>query len=231
MEPTELNQIESVFGYWMKILFLLPLQQLTSFLSSASFSYHASSYTVESRARVIMFDVAGFEGSRTLQRRTSSLISHGDDNPVRSPSGDHAGLMSWPQRHIKSFQHLEHPSGNINNFSARAMQLSMYGSMVSRGSRTSPNELAKPSKKPSHSRSYPIVPPTFSRQLISVRSEGSTTVTKVGETAREPLTAPRGNTDTIDTREMDYSSDESGAEDEHIVRIDSPSTLSFPRAP
>ncbi|KAJ9546903.1 hypothetical protein OSB04_019446 [Centaurea solstitialis] len=205
-------------------------------IAGASFSYHASSYTVESRARVIMFDVAGFEGSRSLQRRTSSLISHGGDNPVRSPSRDHAGLMSWPERHIKSWQHLEHPdSGNENTFSARAMQLSMYGSMISnkrRGSRTSPNPnvVAKPSKNPSHSRSYPTVRPPDGRQLTSVRSEGYTAVTKV-EVAREPLTAPRGNSDTIDTREMDYSSDESGGEDEHIVRIDSPSTLSFPHAP
>lgn len=81
-----------------------------------------------------MFDIAGFEASRTLQRRTSSLISHGGDNPSRSPTREHSGLMSWPERHIKSRQQLEHPNDvdqQGNNFSARAKQLSMYGSMVS----------------------------------------------------------------------------------------------------
>nr|ALH21662.1 putative plasma membrane Na(+) /H(+) antiporter [Artemisia japonica] len=211
-------------------------------IAVASFSHHASSYIVETRARVIMFDIAGFETSRTLQRRTSSLISHGGDNPPRTPpSREHSGLMSWPQRHTKSRQHLEHPSEidqHGNNFSARAMQLSMYGSMISNeghSPRASPNGQGKPPKKPSHSRSYSRVPPpTESRRLISVKSEGSTTVRKnvnVGEIASESLIAPRENPDPNDTREMDYSSDESGGEDEHIVRIDSPSTLSFPRAP
>ncbi|GKF62497.1 hypothetical protein Tco_0182551, partial [Tanacetum coccineum] len=40
--------------------------------------------------------------------------------------------MSWPEHRTKSRQHLEHPSGidqHGNNFSARAMQLSLYGSM------------------------------------------------------------------------------------------------------
>ncbi|KAI7743537.1 hypothetical protein M8C21_000736 [Ambrosia artemisiifolia] len=90
------------------------------------------------------------------------------------------------------------------------------------------NGAAKPSETPSHSKSYPRVPPTERRGLLSVRSEGSTTVRKTVNTGSESLIGPD---DRNDGHEMDYSSDESGGEDEHIVRIDSPSTLSFSRAP
>nr|QOS02253.1 SOS1 [Karelinia caspia] len=206
----------------------------SSEIAGASFTHHASSYTVETRARVIIFDIGGFEANRTLQRRTSSLIPHGGDLPPRSPTREHSGLMSWPQ-HMKSRQNLEHHPEEIdhhgNNFSARAMQLSMYGSMISNerhSPRTSPNGAVKLPKTQSHSRSYPRVPPVENRRLLSVRSEGSTTVGKNVHVGGETLVGPH---ETADTREMDYSSDESGGEDEHIIRIDSPSTLSFPRAP
>lgn len=39
---------------------------------------------------------------------------------------------------------------------------------------------------------------------------------------------PVPSSSTTKPRVTDYSSDESGGEDEHIVRIDSPSRLSFP---
>lgn len=93
---------------------------------TGSFCHYASSYIVETRTRVILFEIGGFEG---LQRRASSLISHGGagvgDNP--SPTREHSGLMSWPEGSFKSRRHLSEIG---NNFSARAMQLSMYGSMV-----------------------------------------------------------------------------------------------------
>lgn len=211
-------------------------------IAGASFCNYASSYVVETRARVIMFDIGGFESIKTLQRRKSSLISShgGDNNPLRSPSREHSGLMSWPERHFnKSRQNLENPNEvdqQGNNLSARAMQLSMYGSMISNekhsSSHTSPNGLTKPPPPPkaSHNRSYQRVPPTENRRLISVKSEGSATVRK--KTSVGEIRGPHENPlDTNEHREMDYSSDESGGEDEHIVRIDSPSTLSFPQAP
>ncbi|KAK9065117.1 hypothetical protein SSX86_016500 [Deinandra increscens subsp. villosa] len=185
---------------------------------SLCFCHHASSYIVETRTRVIMFEVSGFEGSGGLQRRASSLISHGD-NP--SPTREHSGLMSWPQGSFKSRRHPSEIDHHGKNFSARAMQLSMYGSMIS-------DERESPSGLPTHSRSYPRVPPTEGRGLITVRSEGSATVRKNVNVGTESLVGPD---DANHSREMDYSSDESGGEDEHIVRIDSPSTLSFPRAP
>ena len=87
--------------------------------------------------------------------------------------------------------------------------------------------------KPSHSVSYPTIPSYQGRPLVSVRSEGSATVRKnlegrnfTGEINSAPLqsTAPK------ESRALEDSSDESGAEDEVIVRIDSPSRLSFRHA-
>lgn len=82
--------------------------------------------------------------------------------------------------------------------------------------RTSSNVLGKQPKEPSLriSRSYTRVSPTESQRLISVKSEGPYTVRKnvnVGEIARESLIASRENLGTIDTFDMDYSSDEFGA--------------------
>lgn len=81
-----------------------------------------------------MLDIAGFEGGKTLQRRSSSWISH----PIEHTSGlitrDHGGFMSWPENFFKARQHHndeEKSNGQENNLSARAMQLSIYGSMVS----------------------------------------------------------------------------------------------------
>ncbi|KAL8249031.1 hypothetical protein R6Q59_005899 [Mikania micrantha] len=198
---------------------LFPSYGDRSFLGSdGSFCHHASSYIVESRTRVIMFEISGFEGNGTLQRRASSLISHGD-NP--SPAKEHSGLMSWPQGSFKSRHEIDHHG---NNFSARAMQLSMYGSMIS-NERQSP---ATSPKKSSHSKSYPRISPTEKRGLTTVRSEGYATVNKNVNVGTESLV---GLDDATHSHAMDYSSDESGGEDEHIVRIDSPSTLSFTRAP
>ncbi|KAL7598716.1 hypothetical protein Lser_V15G22190 [Lactuca serriola] len=232
--------------------------RVSEIAAGASFTHHVTSYVVETRARVIMFEIGGFE---TLQRRKSSLISHNaENNPGRSsPSREHSGLMIWPERHIKSRQLLENPNPNPNldhhqhgnNFSARAMQLSMYGSMISNerhGSiHASPNRETKPptrkasqSQPQSHSRSYPWVPPTETRRLISVRSEGSATVGRkvsVGELRGpgprfNPPLETNENENENENQEMGYSSDDDdGGDDEHIVRIDSPSTLSFTRPP
>lgn len=87
---------------------------------------------------------------------------------------------------------------------------------------------------PSHFRSYPEVPFTDQepkRTLTSVKSEGSTTVRKryEEEVAKQELLPPSHSRRPSRVRE-DSSSD-SGGEDDVIVRIDSPSNLSFPRAP
>lgn len=85
-------------------------------------------------------------------------------------------------------------------------------------------------EKPSHSLSYPRFPSSKGRPLVSAKSEGSSTLGKNNEVPERKGHSPKPPAKSLSTRTsrvLDYSSDESGVEDEHIVRIDSPSTLSF----
>lgn len=75
----------------------------------------------------------------------------------------------------------------------------------------------------SHSKSYPRVPSSQGQSLPYAKSEGATMLGKVA--SPKPPVPSSSTTKPLVT---DYSSDESGGEDEHIVRIDSPSRLSFP---
>ncbi|KAK6921584.1 hypothetical protein RJ641_012091 [Dillenia turbinata] len=188
-------------------------------------------YQVETRARVIVFDMAAFEADRTLQRRTSSRLSRSIDHPTRSFNREHSNLLSWPEHFYTSKQH-QHSSEatdkQAKNLSTKAMQLSIYGSMVNYRRYRSAPRISQ--VQPSHSLSYPRVPSHGGHLLVSVRSEGSATVRRnlevrkfEGKKPYIPLPAAAKN----ETRVIDESSDESGAEDEEIVRIDSPSRLSF----
>jgi hypothetical protein len=85
-------------------------------------------------------------------------------------------------------------------------------------------------KNPRHSSSYPRVPalPSTTRPLLSVQSEGSNMKRmgdpkQAGDTAAPEAGQRRSNKA---LEEDDNSSDESGGE-EVIVRVDSPSMLSF----
>lgn len=87
---------------------------------------------METRARVIIFDVAAFEADSALPR-SSTLVPHSVDHPLRTHSREHGGLMSWPKHFYKARQHGQsHEENNhqANSMSTRAMQLSVYGSMV-----------------------------------------------------------------------------------------------------
>ena len=102
-------------------------------IKNASFAHKASSHIVETRARVIMFDIAAFEADAALSRRSSSLLLHTADHPHRPLGREHSGLMSWPENFVKPTQHNHNSEGvrrQTNSLSARAMQLSIYGSMV-----------------------------------------------------------------------------------------------------
>ncbi|KAK2965023.1 hypothetical protein RJ639_029518 [Escallonia herrerae] len=190
----------------------------TSGVRGTSFSHQASCYQVETRARVII----------VLERRASSIAPHSVDHPFRSVSGEHVGLMSWPELFYKPGEHHEDPKEHdepANNLSARVMQLSMFGSMISKP-RWCGRSYSSIQVKPS----YPGVPTDHGRPLVSVRSEGSSTVRRNGELKREPSNPSVPSSSTKDNRVKDCSSDESDAEDEHIVRIDSPSNLSFRHA-
>lgn len=195
----------------------------TSATRQASFSHQASWYHFESSARVIIFDIAAFEAHRTLQRRSSSVVSRSVDHPSRSLSREHCGLMSWPEHFFNPRQQA--------NMSARALQLNKFERMVNKAQ--SPARILPISQaKSSHSFSYPAVPSSLGKVLVSVRSEGSTTVRNHNRefkkvTEQNPETPLRSSNTQKSPVIDDDSSNESGAEDELIVRIDSPSRLSF----
>ncbi|KAF8021104.1 hypothetical protein BT93_G1510 [Corymbia citriodora subsp. variegata] len=203
----------------------------TSGIRTVSFSHQGSWYLVETRARVIIFDVAAFEADSALQR-SSSLLPHTVDHPLRTHSREHGGLMSWPKHFYKASQQRqshEEINQHTNNMSARAMQLSVYGSMVDVRPRNPSFLRASQPKTSSHSQSYPRVPLNRDRPLISVKSEGAATAVKSLEVRQftRPVPPPQlQHTDTLVTRADDSSDDESATE-EVIVRIDSPSRLSF----
>jgi NhaP-type Na+/H+ or K+/H+ antiporter len=194
---------------------------LQSGVKSTSFCYQSSCYEVETRVRVIMFDI---EQMRTLQRRSSSLVPQSGDHPSGTLTRSHASLMSFPEcLHVAGSTH-EH-SRDIHNLSAKAMQLSIFGSTINNG-RWGGKSLSSNQVKPFTRRSFPRVPSYGGgKTLVSVRSEGSTTGRDIPKA--KLTTAPFGSR-TQRSRVVDIeSSDESGAEDEYVVRIDSPSTLSF----
>ncbi|KAL7149630.1 hypothetical protein ABFS83_05G054200 [Erythranthe nasuta] len=198
--------------------------------TSGSFSQQVLVYQVETRARVIVFDIAGFEASTALQVRPPSLIPHSAGHPSESLLvREHGGLMSWPQQVFKSkYQDRETEDRKRNNYnlSARAMQLSIYGSMISIPGRRTRSFPRSRRVKPSHSLSYPRVPLVNRPPIVSVKSEGSTTFRRKHD-MQEAESSVRLNESRA---RRDESSDDSGGEDEHIIRIDSPSGLSFRQA-
>ncbi|XP_057992366.1 sodium/hydrogen exchanger 8 isoform X3 [Hevea brasiliensis] len=194
---------------------------------TASFSHERSRYQVETRARVIIFDIAAFETATALLRRSSSFIPHTGDHPHRPLSREH-GLMSWPENFYKAKLHKQNlENERANSLPARAMQLSIFGSMVDVQRR------AHCSSSSLYQRSHSMFSRAASlrgRPLVSVRSEGSNTLRKnlhVKRFSRNVTALPQQRADTNESHVLDYSSDESGAEDDHIIRIDSPSRLSF----
>ncbi|KZV31393.1 sodium/hydrogen exchanger plant [Dorcoceras hygrometricum] len=201
-----------------------------------SFIQQFSLYQVETRARVIIFDISGYDPSRTLSKRASPRISQSADHPSGSLGREHSGLMSWPEQFFNPKLHdLEASSPQDNNLSARAMQLSIYGSVINLRRRRGPSFQRSRKVTLSHSQSYPTVPLTHPRPpLVSAKSEGSTTLGKRVGMRESKIESPILRLENLHQNETrgtrDDSSDDSGCEDEHIVRIDSPSRLSFPHA-
>nr|AVA17730.1 SOS1-like protein 1 [Populus ciliata] len=215
---------------------LLPPQGNQSFqkigitgAQAASFSHQGSRYQVEARARVIIFDIAAFEADGALRRGSSSLVLV--DHPHRSFTREHGGLMSWPENLYKQREREQNCVGTCrseNSLSVRAMQLSIFGSMVDM--RRHAHSFSGSQVKRSHSLS---VLRTASYQQVRVPSEEATYARKslevrklIGKTHAPPLQS----TGTNETCIVDNYSDESDAEDELVVRIDSPSRLSFHHA-
>ncbi|XP_058731196.1 sodium/hydrogen exchanger 8-like [Vicia villosa] len=193
----------------------------------ASFIHQGSCYLVETRARVIVLDIAAFETDAALVKKSSSRLSHVADNPHRSFQIEHSGLMSWPENFYRQNLHKQSPEQQTNSLSARAMQLSIYGSMdIPRpGIGLSANRT-----RPSHrSLSYPTFMPHEARPLVSVKSEGAATDKKnVGvKWITQDVTNLPSQSTYHRVHHEDDSSDDSAVEEDILVRIDSPSTLSF----
>lgn len=218
---------------------LLPSQSYLCFpglessgVRNASFCYTGSSYQVETRARVICFDVGTVEVDTALQKRPSFMASPSIE-PPRSLSREHRGLLSWPEHLYKARGHqsANEVDKEPTSLSAKAMELSLYGSMVNDMHRRHRSIERTTQARPAHSQSYPRVPSrtTNNRPLLSVQSEGGSVNKRLGsrESSRlHPIPPPPVRKAKV---VEDDSSDESGGE-EVIVRIDSPSTLSFRHA-
>lgn len=87
---------------------------------------------------------------------------------------------------------------------------------------------------PSLSQSNPAIPSYKGVPLPSVKSEGSATMKKRLDARKLPINPvgpPQENRVHNASNTRDDSSEESGAEDDVIVRIDSPSVLSFHQVP
>ncbi|XP_044489713.1 sodium/hydrogen exchanger 8 isoform X2 [Mangifera indica] len=215
---------------------LFPSQEIQSFLSVetsgnklGSFSHQGSCYQVKTRSRVIIFDIAAFETDRVPLRRKSSLLSRSSDQPHTSSSRECSGLMRFPENLWQLKPNSRDTGCSASSFSEKARDISIFGSMA--GIPSKDRGFSSASRvKPSHSLSYPRVPSYRPYQLPSVRSEGPATARKklkLRKSTGEVSADPGQNADTNESRAMDCSSDDSGAEDEVIVTIHSPSRLSF----
>ncbi|XP_022955956.1 sodium/hydrogen exchanger 7 isoform X2 [Cucurbita moschata] len=200
--------------------------------SGSSFSHQGSSYEVTTRARVIIFDMTALQSNNILNQSPSSA-----DHLQRSPSRDHSGLMSWPQLlsapRPPQKQKSEKTERPAESLSAKAMQLSIYGSMVDTRQRTKsfPGNIVEPSL----SRSNPSMASYRCAPLPYVKSEGAATMRNRLDARKLPTSTarpPQEKSAQNETNARDDSSEESGAEDDGVVvRIDSPSVLSFHQVP
>ncbi|KAH7570797.1 hypothetical protein JRO89_XS05G0192100 [Xanthoceras sorbifolium] len=173
-------------------------------------------------------------GFKTASFLTKDLVIKLRQEP-ESLSKEHGYLMTWPEHFYKARQqkqNLEGTDHKANSLSARAMQLSIFGSMIDIPRR--PKSFSCSSEaKPADSLSYPRVASHHGYPLTSVRSEGDATVRKKLEARKSVRQIPSSSLQIAGTNErhaVEDSSDESGGEDETLVRIDSPSRLSFRQA-
>ncbi|XP_042379307.1 sodium/hydrogen exchanger 7-like isoform X3 [Zingiber officinale] len=209
---------------------LLPLHMEQSFIglessgmNNLSFCHAASGYQVETKARVIFFDLAVPETEASLSKRSASWISL-PGQPQRTLSKEHAGLLSWPENLFKGRGDHQNPKESDK----QTASLPAYGSLANIPSSYCRNDPMGSSVNRSYSLSYPRLPlrsVNDTRTLVSVQSESSSLKNRL---------APAGSASRLGTDPPlpirkdgeDNSSDESGGE-EVIIRIDSLSNLFF----
>ncbi|CAM0147134.1 unnamed protein product [Urochloa decumbens] len=208
----------------------------SSAVNHIDYCHTAPSYQVEARARIIFFDMGRASEAEADLQRSVSLLSHSHEPPPRTMSKEHSGLLCWPESfrrprggHSTSLAEIRNQPGSI---SARALQLSMYGSMVNLTSGQHHGHRRQkihrtPMANQKHSSSYPRVPrPSNTRPLLSVQSEGSNMKRLAAPKDATAAPATSGGQQQRKAMQDDNSSDESGGE-EVIVRVESPSMLSF----
>ncbi|PIA30112.1 hypothetical protein AQUCO_05700080v1 [Aquilegia coerulea] len=119
---------------------LLPPRRDLSFFNledsgakGASFYHQGSGYlVVETSARVIIFDVAALESDGVFRKQSASWISHSGES-LGSQSREQNALMTCPEDVFMRRRHdhnSEKSDERVNSLSARALQLSIFGSMV-----------------------------------------------------------------------------------------------------
>nr|BAF41925.1 Na+/H+ antiporter [Phragmites australis] len=209
----------------------------SSAMNHIDYCYTAPSYQVEARARIIFFEIGRVWETQPDLQRTVSLLAQTHE-PPRTLSKEHSGLLSWPESfrksrgpHNVSFAEMRNQPGSL---SARALQLSMYGSMINdmhsgQGQRRQRHRMQATNQK--HSSSYPRVPsrPSNARPLLSVQSEGSNMKRMAApkEAGEAPAPATSAGQRRRKAMEANNFSDDESAGEEVIVRVDSPSMLSF----
>ncbi|OAY77908.1 Sodium/hydrogen exchanger 7 [Ananas comosus] len=212
----------------------------SSALDNRDFCCVASQFEVEPRARVIIFDLGKYEVENALSQRwsMSKMVSPAVE-PLRTRSREHTGLLSWPESFYKEIEHHQSTSRTDKqptSFSARALQLSMYGSMVNDMYGAQRRDRRASRANHVHSFSYPRVPSKTrsSETLVCVQSEGSSMKRRMKSmnSAKFSLIPPLPvrRTEVAPAQENSSDDDDDLGGEEVIVRIDSPSRLNFNHA-
>ncbi|VYS51781.1 unnamed protein product [Arabidopsis thaliana] len=192
-----------------------------------SFSQQATQYIVETRARAIIFNIGAFGADRTLHRRPSSLTpprSSSSDQLQRSFRKEHRGLMSWPENiYAKQQQEINKTTLSL---SERAMQLSIFGSMVN-VYRRSVSFGGIYNNKLQDNLLYKKLPLNPAQGLVSAKSESSIVTKKQLETRKHACQLPLKGESSTRQNAMVESSDEEDEDEGIVVRIDSPSKIVF----
>jgi uncharacterized protein YbgA (DUF1722 family) len=192
-----------------------------------SFSQQATQYIVETRARAIIFNIGAFGADRTLHRRPSSLTpprSSSSDQLQRSFRKEHRGLMSWPENiYAKQQQEINKTTLSL---SERAMQLSIFGSMVN-VYRRSVSFGGIYNNKLQDNLLYKKLPLNPAQGLVSAKSESSIVTKKQLETRKHACQLPLKGESSTRQNTMVESSDEEDEDEGIVVRIDSPSKIVF----
>nr|AEV89922.1 plasma membrane Na+/H+ antiporter [Aeluropus littoralis] len=211
----------------------------SSAVNHVDYCYAAPVYQVDSRARILIFEIVRTETEAEMQRSVSLLSQ--THEPQRTPGKEHSNLLSWPQsfrRRDSIPRSPRRPNASLSeirnhpsSFSSKALQLSMYGGMIDdtfTGQRRQRSRLQATSQ--THSSSYPRLPstrpPSNTRPLLHVRSEGSNMKRMAARSEAGGATAPA--TPAERRQHGIPGSPDEAARDEAVVTVDSPSMLSVP---